>query len=334
MAADLLHFRSLTESVNNIIVPGRVMLERVFTRVMKLTTRLVDMDIIDGNKKLAPFVSTLENGIVVPKSSRTMRSLEAPRIRLETPLRPSDFAERAPGMSVYSNADQILQARKLKIAQEQQILKDMIARRIHWMCCQALTGKITVAQDNIAFEIDFLFPVAYKPVLTSPAVWTHADSDPLANIRAWKRLGQAKGFNYKIGFMTSGAADAFLTNKKVLEYLDKKNVNVGSINRDESDYIGKFEGIHFYEFNEEYTNDAGTSVPMLPANTVTLIDTNARFDMNYAAAEDFDAEGLAVGEMFSKTYMSVDKTKLWMIVESNPLPIPTQIGSVLHATVA
>jgi hypothetical protein len=330
---DLLHWRSLTEAVNNIVVPGRMLLTMVFTRVRKHTTRTIDIDIIEGNKKLAPFVSPVEGGVVVTKLGRKMSTVTAPRIRLKTPLSASDFNERAAGAAVYVTGTDKDRFKKEKIALEQQNLKDQALRRIHWMCAQALTGKITVTQDNLSFEIDFLFPTTHKPVLDGTNVWTDAGSNPVKDIRTWKRLGANKGHNLRLAFSTPAATDALLKNEEARKMLDNRAINVGQLVIDGTDYIGRINGVDIYEFSEEYVDDAGTSHPMLPDRTFTMLDPDARFDMNYAAVEDLEAGGNVVTEFFSKQYEEKDPSAMWLLVESDPLPTVNQPGAVVHATV-
>ena len=330
---DLLHWRSLTEAVNNIVTPGRVLIDKVFTRVRKHATRTIDVDIIEGNKKLAPFVSPIEGGVVITKLGRKMSTVQAPRIRIKTTLNPSDFNDRAPGGVVYASVQDKEKYKKEKIALEQQNMKDQSFRRIHWMCAQALTGKITVAQDNVAFEIDFLFPVAHKPVLEGNAVWSDAAATILKNIRTWKRLGASKGHNLRLAFSTPSVTDALLANEEIKKLLDNRRLNVGALELDGTDYIGRLAGVDIYEFSEEYVDENNQSQPMLPDGTFTMLDPDARFDMNYAAVEDLDAGGDVVTEFFSKSWTEKDPSRLWLLIESDPLPTVNQPGAVVHATV-
>lgn len=338
MSIDLLHWRSLTEAVRDIQVPGKMLLEKVFKRVRKHSTNNIDVDIIIGNKKMVPFVSPVEAGVVVTKLGRKTSSVIAPRLRPKITLNPADFNERAAGSSVYVSEVERDKYKKEKIALEQLNMKHQCFRRIHWMCAQALTGKIVVNQDNLAFEVDFLLPETHKPVLVSSEAagynkWDGKDADILKNIRDWKRLGAQKGHNLRLGISTPSATDAMLKNDDVRKLLDLRNANIGQIVLDGMDYIGRIDGVDIFEFSEEYVDDSGTSHPMLPDKTFTLLDPDARFDMNYGAIQDLDAGGNVVTDFFSKSWTQKDPSALWLLVETDPLPTVNEPGALVHATV-
>jgi len=337
MSFDLLHWRSLTEAVRNIQIPGKMLLEKVFKRTRKFTTNQIDVDIILGNKKLAPFVSPIEGGTVVTKLGRSIKSVTAPRIRPKVQLNPADFNERAAGSSVYVSAEDRDKFKKEKIALEQLNLKNQCLRRIHWMCAQALTGKITVNQENVAFEVDFKVPDANKPVLVSDEngafKWDGADAQILKNIRAWKRLGANAGHNLRLGISTPSVTDAMLANDEIKKLLDLRNANIGQITLDGMDYIGRISGVDIFEFSEEYIDETGVSHPMLPDGTFTMLDPDARFDMNYGAVQDIEAGGDVVTDFFSKSWTEKDPSALWLLVETDPLPTVNEPGALVHATV-
>jgi hypothetical protein len=330
---DLFHWRSLTEAVRNIVMPGRVLIDKVFKRTRQFTSTTIDVDILEGNQKLAPFVSPIEGGVVVSKLGRKMNTITAPRIRLKVPLRASDFNERAIGAGIYVNEADKEMFKQQKIALEQQNLKDMVSRTQHWMCAQSLTGKIAVTQDNVAFEIDYLFPTANKPVLSGNFLWGGSESTILKNIRNWKRIGGNKGFNLSLAFSTPAATDELLADDEIKKLLDNRNISGSQLVIDGTDYIGRIAGVDIYEFSEEFVDKDGTSYPMLPDGTFTMLDPNARFDMNYAAAEDIEAGGNVITNFFSKTYIEKDPSVLWLLVEANVLPTVNQPGAVVHATV-
>jgi hypothetical protein len=201
------------------------------------------------------------------------------------------------------------------------------------MCAQALTGKITVNQENVAFEVDFLLPADNKPVLLGNVQWDDEGAEIINNIRAYKRLGAKSGFNLSLAFSTPSVTDAMLANDEIKKLLDNRNLNVGQITIDGMDYIGRIAGVDIFEFSEEYVNEAGVSTPMLPDGTFTMLDPNARFDMNYAAINDTSAGGNVVTDYFSKAWNQEDPSCLWLLVETDPLPTVNQPGALVHATV-
>lgn len=334
---DMMNFRSLSEAANNIIVPGKLLLEKVWgwgtATPRRHLTNKIDIDIIDGDLKLAPFVSPIEGGVVVNKQGRTTNTIDAPRIRLKTRLNPADFNERAPGASVFIGDQGAYNTfKQQKIALELQGLKDKVMRRMHWMACQAIsTGAVNVSQDNIAFAIDFLVPSGNKPTLTSTAKWDAPSTRNIpGDIRAWNRLipGGAT-----VGFMGYEAADIFVADATVRDIMKAQNIKAGTLAMDNSNYLGRVFGIDWYEVNEYYTSDAGVQTEMFDKSKVALVNTNMRFDMNLAAIQDLEAGGDIVTDFFAKTDIQKDPSAMWLIVESDPLPAIVQPRSVVCATV-
>jgi hypothetical protein len=335
---DLLHWRSLTEAIRNIQVPGRLILDLIWNKrpQRKFATKNVDVDIISGDKLLAPFVTQYQAGKVVNKIGRSIRSFESPQIRIKTKLNAGDFNVRGAGATIYPNPADRDRAKNELIAIEQQNLKDKIARRKHWMACQALTGKIAYSgADDVNFEIDFLFDNTHKPVLTDSAVFSHADANPPAKFKEFARLvTEDSGFPAGLCIFGTSAADAFLAHAKTISALNALNVNRGKVDTTKDNrYLGNFDGVEMYEMAEKYVDEAGAVQSMIDPKSMIMIAPEARFDDCYGAVEDQKAGGNIVTDIFSKMWEEEDPSALWLLAESHPLPCVNQPGAVVYAKV-
>jgi hypothetical protein len=325
---------ALTEALSKIAAPQSFVLDAVFGRIETHPTQAIDIDISIGNKLLAPFVSPVEGGIVVKKLGREVHSIKCPRIRLKTPLSAQDLLlGRAPGTDIYIvGGGNVTNARNQKIALEQQNLKDRITRRKEWMACQALAGKITVDQDNYAFEIDYQLPGAHKPTLAGANKWSDSSANPIKDIRAWKTLiNQASGLNADLAICGANVVDALLENAMVQKLLDNRQVSVGNLAITNTNFIGTIAGVQIYEYSAMYDDDSGTSQYLIPGNAFVLVSRQARLVLHYGAI--LDLQSTVQGPYFSKMWEDNDPSTYWLLAESSPLPVVHQPEGLVFATV-
>lgn len=329
---DLFHWRSLTEAIRNTNKPGDMLMRLVFKRRKLHTSTSVNFDVVNGDQKLAAMSTRGAPAVIVGKLGRKNVEITPPQIRLKKQLRPSDFQEKAEGASVYVTPQDFDLFKKQRIADEQADLKAKTDRRYNWMCAQALQGAIAYSDAHASFSIDFGFPDANKPVLLNTDLWDNAASNPIANIRAWRRQGAQAGHNLSLALITPEATDALLSNDAVKDILEKQNYKAGAIDISEGlEYIGRIAGVDIWEYAEQYEDDAGAFHEMLTDGTFTLLDPNAAFSMQYASVEE--DEGNIVTDYFSKVFKENDPAATWILTESDGVPVVGQPKAVIHATV-
>jgi hypothetical protein len=334
MSLELLkNWRSLTQALIQIKPAKLDRVMMIFKPGQKHASATIDFDQVTGAEKLAPFVAPIEGGTVVEKLGKVTKSVKAPRIRPKKKLNPVDFQERPAGGTVYVGGGSYQKAMREKIALEQKDLKTRCMRRLAWMCWQAFTGKITVTQDNLAFEIDYGVPDANKPVLADTARWGESAADIPTNIQAWIDLGNQSGYTMNKGFMGTSAANEFLADEKVLKELDNRRMNTGAIEMDGSDYMGRYRGVDWYRVSDTYVDESGVTQKMLAEYGVVLTSNEAPFTIEYGAVEDIKAGGNVATDWFSKVYEEEDPSALWLLAETRPLPVIKKSDALVYATV-
>jgi hypothetical protein len=334
MSLDVLkNWRSLTQALIQIKPAKLDRVMMIFKPGQKHATQTIDFDQIVGAEKLAPFVSPIDGGVVVSKLGKTTRTVKAPRIRMKKQLTPSDFQERPAGGTVYVGAGDYEQGVREKIALEQLDLKERALRRLAWMCWKALTGTISVVQENIAFQIDYGVPADNKKTLTSTARWGESAADIVANIQSWIDLGNRSGYTMDQGFMGTKAADLFIKNSDVRAEIDNRKIEGGMLVLDGSDYIGRFRGVNFYRVSDTYVDDTGTVQKMVNDYDVIITSQSAPFTLEYGAVQDIKAGGNVATDWFSKMYEEEDPSALWLLVETNPLPVIKKTDALVYAVV-
>jgi hypothetical protein len=334
----LLHWRALTTAINQIKVAPRLLQKLIFKDRNTHPSEYVDVDITVGNQKLLPFVSPIEGGVVVEQLGREQRAVRTPRLRAKKPL-PAQalLTQRGPGAKIYATGSGDINAwKEKKVGMENKDLKTRVERTIEWMCAQALcTGALTVSQDNIAFQVDYLLPSAHKITLTGDNRWGQSAADIPANIETWANLIlSAYGAGPDLLLLGTGAAEKFLADDKVQAEYDRRHIIVGDLRPDfKTEYLGPYKGLDVYKYPFEYETSAGAKTKIVGSNKAVLVNSQARFSIEFGLILDLDAGVNVMDEYFAKSWMQKDPSVLWLLAESRPLPVPWEPEAYVAATV-
>lgn len=322
--ADLFHWRALTTAINEIPAAPSFLTDKVFKTKVQALAEEIDVDVVVGGKRLAPFVSPVEGGIVVAELARKMQSVRAPRLRPKKVLAANDLLSvRSPGTALYLGEGGIDEYKNQRIGVELADLKSMIIRTTEWMAAQALQGELIVSQENIEFKIDYLLPDSHKPDFSGDLFWDEDNSDPVEDILAWKRIiSKDTGYTADIAIAGTDAVDELLGHTKVRELLNYRNFNVGEISVGRSNYIGRLVGVDIYEYDATYTDSAGAAKNFIDPKSFIMVASEGPFRMHYALVYDLDNQVAVAQPFFAKSWTEADPSMLWLLAESRPLPVP------------
>jgi hypothetical protein len=319
-----------------------------FRKVLTFATKSVDIDIVKGSRKVAPYVHRKIGGKIVPNTGYTTKSYTPPLVAPEKITTIDDLLNRRPGESIVSGMTPAERA-VAKMADDFTELRDMIARREELMCSQAIfTGKIPIIGEGLNEEIDFGF--TNKEVITVAGnKWGASTAKPIADLKRWHETVQKKGFtNCDMCVMSSDVAAAFLTNDSVIKVLDVKNYNLAIIQPkmlpNGVTYIGTLHGLgmDIYVYNEWYLDDwtdeaNPTDMPMVPAGTLSLMSSKEEYAMAYGAItliEEPNGQFRTVeGQYVPDSYAKRRPARRFLQLSSAPLPVPTTIDSWFVAQV-
>ena len=248
--------------------------------------------------------------------------------------------ERLPGEDLFSGRTPADRAAE-KLIEEYNQLNDMTTRREEWMAAQVLTtGKLKVKGKGVDEVIDFGF--GNKITLDGTKQWGKSAADPGGNLRDWKQLVSRNGFaNADMVVMGKVAADNFMADGKILELMDKRRFDIGSMAPKELEggltYYGHLNlpGVDVYGY-EVYLDDAtGETKPLSPDNMV-LMPSNANFMRAYGLCNYLDDGGnwhSFEGDRLLRTYVEHRPDRRFIELQSHPLLIPDKVDSWLVAEV-
>jgi hypothetical protein len=342
MSIDFYGTRSMLRALDERRAPKRFFSNRFFSGPITHNTQAIDIDIRRNKRRLAPFVHPLAEGKLVERLGFRTETIKPPYIKEKMPATAVDMVNRGFGEPIYST---VTPAQRLanQAAMDLAELQDMIDRRIEWMCASALfNDSITVTGEGLNAVIDFGRATSNDVTLTSGDQWDETTSTPVADLRAWKTIvTQATGLVPDQLVLGRDAAAAFIEHDQVLEILNRPVQSQIVLTMDNSQleegvtYIGRVEGLDIWTFEEWYLDDNGIEQPLVPIDKALLAVSapRARREINFGAILDLDAGGVAAVPYFPKSWRVPDPSVQWVLLQSAPLPVPTQVDAALVADV-
>ena len=321
-----------------------------FRNVETFDTQKVDVDFKKGNRALAPFVHKKIGGVTIENEGYETHTYEPPLVAPNKITTVDDILKRTPGESLYNGKTPNQRAVE-KLQKDFTELDEMITRREEWMCCQALfTGKIPVLDKNgkeIQAEIDFNF--TNKVTLKSGEKWNASTGGKIKQLKAWRKQVEKTGFvKCDICIMGDDALEAFLADEEVLKILDTERYDLAVIAPKElpsgAFYVGtlKGENLDIYGYNGWYLDNwtdktKPENKPLVPANIVAMLSSEAVYSMYYGAVAIVDENGKTIevveGSRVPEQWVERRPARRFVQLDSAPLCVPHEVDSWLIAEV-
>lgn len=339
MPISLFSTRSMIEMLE-IMPPANTFLkQRFFNNVRRFETEYVDIDIIKGKRRMAPFVSPIIGGKTIDRNGYKTDTYKPVLIAPDMITTAQDLLNRAPGENIYGAMSPDERASE-QLGRDMVEMDNMISRREEWMCAQALfAGAITMTGEGVSETVNFNPSSSHVITLGSTALWSADTSDPLGDLRDARRNNvKDSGTAPDTVLMGSDAIDAFLNNSSVKEFMDMRRVDMGMIDPqtlpEGVTYYGYLKeiGCDIYGYDEWYLDDSGNEQPMVPTKKVLVGSSKARTDMLYGAVVDV-VDGTFALERVPKSWTTPKPSARFVAIKSRPLPVPTQIDAFTVLTV-
>lgn len=320
----------LTLAVNKMQPVKTPVLDTVFTRKKRSLTTPFAWDLKNPSNLLLESIAVDAEATVRDGQGMKHLTCQAPRFSEKVLITAAQLNEmRRFGKS---NETALL---KETVAEEQADLRRSFDLTREFMACKALSG--VVVDKNGKTLVDFGLPAAHKPALAGAALWSDDASEPITNIRAWKKLinracgGGVTSWN---AFSGTAAMDALIENPSVQ---DKLKYTSGSQIAEEG-RIARLAKVDIEEHGGSYVDETNTVHDMIPDDVFALVGivSDGAAEL-YAPPVDLDAPG-GVGKgkqadiFFSKMWDVKDPSGKWIKVEGRPLPVLTRVV-VVYATV-
>lgn len=343
MAIDLFNTRVLLRAVEQ-MKPARSFLRDTFFSATELsTTAYVDIDVVKGARRLAPFVSPTHQAKFVERIGYTTNSYRPPYIKQKMVTTAQEFLDRSAGANVYAGGQTPQQKAEEQLGKDMAELEDMITRREEWMCAQLLkTGQVSIVGEGVSETINFGMAGTHIVTLTTTDLWSDkTNSDPLGDLRTWRRLIQKdSGLTPDVVVMGSDALDAFLAHTGVINQLDTRRIDLGMIEPtafgNGAIYYGRIRdvGVDLWVYDEWYIDPTtGVETPMVDVGKVLMGSTRARSVRHYGAIQDLEFGGLVSVPRFPKSWIEEDPSCRILSMQSAPLMSLHQVDAFVAAAV-
>lgn len=321
--------RQLTSAVNLMKPAPTRVLDTVFSRKIRQFNSIFEWDVKASTEGIMPNISVYAEATVRAQLGRQRVTCTAPRFSEKTLISAHDLEN----LRAFGGLTQELLGQK--IGDEQADMKARVDLTREFMAVKALQG--TVVDKSGATLVDYNFAASHTPTLTGDDLWTDAESNPVNQIRAWKKLITQEGgagTNFH-AFCGTEAMDALIANSAVLELLKYSSGSQIA----ETGRIASLAGVSIEEYMGSYTTDAGVITDLIPADAFILVATGPNVAAElFAPIVDFKApNGLGKPGMadmfFSKMWETEDPSGQWLKIEARPLPVIFQPKSIVCATV-
>jgi hypothetical protein len=344
MAIDLFDTRTLLQAVEQLKPARRFLINKFFTNVRTFETEAVDVDIVKGARRLAPFVHPRIGSQTVDSLGYETKTFTPPQVAPDGNFTGQDLQKRLPGENIYSGSNPNARLASL-IGTRLAEYDEMISRREEWMASKAMfTGQIPIVGKGYNTTIDFL--VDNKETLTTKAKWSYVADDrdsehPIAFLKRMKRTTLKKsGVGADTCVMAPDSADAFMQHPDVIEYFNtRQNINMGVMQPREEE-PGVYFICHINELNldvysyEEYYIDPvdGEEKPLVPSGTVMMTSSSVNFQMLYGCVIDVEIGSFALPRV-PKSWVEHKPSARVLQLISRPLPAIVLPDAMFIATV-
>ncbi|WP_034642578.1 major capsid protein [Desulfovibrio inopinatus] len=338
MSIEIYDTRTMLEALYQLPPVRTFLLDTFFTEAPPHDTESVDIDVVKGGRKMAPFVSPLKEGKVVEGRGFSSYTFNPPYIKPKRVLTPKDVVKRLPGEVLYTSSRSPQDRQAVKVGEFLADMDEAITRRIEWMAAQALlSGKVECVGEGVSAVVDFQRDPGQTVVVSAADKWTADTSDPIGQVFDWKQqTALASGHVPDTAVVGAGVAKAMRKNKAILEALDNRRVDIGYIKPETlpngATYIGRFEEIDWYTYSEVYVDEETDDlIPLMPDDLVLLGTRRSRAVVHYGVIMDLEAT--AALARYPKMWLVKDPSTANVMLQSAPLPVPHEPDAFLVAKV-
>lgn len=313
------------------------------------TEKIMFDELSDDRYVLAPFVAPHVEGRVMAKGGFDTRSFKPAYVKPKHDLDVTQAFKRRAGESLVTGSLTPQQRYNAEMADNFRREREMIERRINWMCARAMIdGAVVVeGEDYPRVTVDFGRDGNLTEVLSGTSRWGQSAADPLGDITAKIKLSRKlSGGRTTDIIMGDDAYDKFYKNADVRELL-KTDFRIGGTTAD-SPLFTTAETDKEAELKATFRNNDGASVARvwtysgyfhqrdpdtgvltegfyIDPNAVVGVGSKMQGKQTFGAIKDPNA-GLRAMRMFPRLIdkKNDDPAKEYTLTQSAPLPVPLE----------
>jgi len=324
----------MDEIVASIDPPFRWLSDTFFSTTKQFDTEFIEHDIVESGRRVAPFVSPMQNGVPTRRLGHRTYQLKPAYIKLSDTVRPTDGFTRRAG-EPYGGTLTPLERVDRIVAEQIATHFDMIGNRIEIMARDALfNGSITITSDNYPTSV-VDFERNTNNDITVAVLWNAAGATPLADIQAHAlTMNQTSRGAVVTDLIMAGALfDVLVANQTVRDLVNRdQNLSPATVGIEfgprsgsrDAQWRGLLSGqYNLWTYDGYFEDDTGTSFALMPANKVLLVanqgpNSGMEGRRYNGAIIDMDA-GILPQEVFVKARNLWDPSGVEVLTQSAPM---------------
>jgi Phage major capsid protein E len=337
---DLFSTNVLNAVVADLRGNAQFLIDRYFSNVQSELTEEIHFDVLDGIRRIAPFVSPLVEGQIVAQLNYRTNTFKPAYIKDKRVFDMNRPLKRMAGEQLTGSMAPANRLRAL-VANEMVDQVNMLNRRLEVMAGEVLaTGKSTIAGDKYPQAIIDFGRAAGNTITASP-LWSVTTANPLDDMQNWSQtVLKATGVMLTDVVMTVDSWIAFRGNQFIKDRLNLQRVSqtmpsMGQPAQIEEGgvYMGNIDGFNIFVYSGWYVDPAdGVEKAILPAGTVLLCSPALEGVRAYGAIRDEEA-GLQAVPYYVKSWVEPDPSVRFIMLQSAPLLVPYRPNASFKAKV-
>jgi hypothetical protein len=338
--ADLFSTDVLNRVVASLLGDSQFLLDRYFGMTQTETSEEIHFDVMDGKRRISPFVSPLVEGQIVDSLGFKTATLKPAYIKDKRVFDMNRPLKRSPGEPIGGNLAPADRMRAL-VARDMQDQLSMLNRRMEVMAGEVLTtGKSTISGDKYPTVVLDFGRAAGNTITASP-LWSVTTSLPLDDLQNWSQIMlQSTGVQATDVVMTTDVWAAFRSNPSIKDRLTlQRTANAmptltqAAQIQEGGVYMGTIDQFNIFVYAGWYVDPAdGIEKPIIPLTTCILTAPQLEGVRAYGAIRD-EAAGLQAVAYFVKSWTEEDPSVRFLMLQSAPLVFPTRPNASFKAKV-
>lgn len=329
----------LIKVVENLKVPTTFLLDRWFPSVVQSDSESVQVDIIQGKRRMAPFVSPLVEGKVIKSQGVTTNIIKPAYIKDKRMMDPTQPLKRRAGERI-GGAMSPAQREQAYLNGELQDQLDMLTRRLEFMAFDAvIDGKLVISGEGFPdIEVDFGRDNSLSKNLTLSDRWGETGVSPADDLEAWAlEILKLSGATVIDIVFDTAAWKLFKADPKTVDAIETRrggnsNIELGAEVKPGAVFKGTWGAYNLWVHSDWYVDANGTEQPFMPENSVLMGGPQIEGGRHFGAILDTKA-GYRAMQFFPKSWVSEDPAVRWLMTQSAPLIVPHRPNASLFAQV-
>lgn len=319
-------------------------LDLCFPYAVNFEDEYVDFEKIVEGRKIAPFVSPMNQGVPIYSERSEVTRLKPAYIKMKDPISPNRLFKRS------AASGGVMAQGGTPASRYNAIVGDILRthlnaqdRREEWLAAQAIiNGQVTISGEDYPERlVDFKRAANHTIVLGAGARWGEAGVSILGDIETWRTRARKAKFGGPTNRITVGPDvwDVMRVDAEILKQLDTQirgttaSLNIGLREGEEAEYMGRLGGtLDVWVYSGFYEDADGNAVEYMSPKDIVLTGANIMGHRCYGAILDKKA-GYQPLRTFPKMWENEDPSVVYVMSQGSPLMVPVNPNNTIHATV-